>query len=248
MKKRLLLSFLVLSGVTILGQDGQQAGYQDKVAMIQGYAQLAASIVQKSYSLFHKEPVIYDLQKDVLDIPFKNMVYSTTSVIEQLFSDANCHDNPHLQIKAIILLCRMPVPDWYFKNFNKGMDQLYQTCFDEVGNFKDVGFVGDIRMMFREYCRKTPSCWQHVAKISPWWYRKKKPYGIYTKYYALTCTEYNEDLLRMIAADPEQDLAYLQYLMAKYQSAPALRIYQAHVAEFVKHDFYDQLASKDKNL
>ena len=232
------LFLLLWSGYVVAGQpvDQQQhSNSQDKIAMIHGCAQLAASIVQKSYAFFSKQAVEYNLQTDVLDHPYKNMLYTSTQTIERLFDDANQHDNPHAQIKALILLCRMPVPEWYLRSFYKGMDQLYQTCFDEFGNFKDAANLGDIRLMFKEYCRKTPSSWQNVARMSLWWCRNKKPYAVHTKYYAMTCTEYNEDLLRMIALDPMQELVYLKYLVGKRESAPALKIYHAHVVDVFKH-------------
>ncbi len=115
------------------------------------------------------------------------------------------------------------------------MDQLYVTCFDEQGNFKDAGNLGDIRQMFREYCKKTPASWQQIAHIALWWCKNKKPYAVHTKYYAITCTEHNEDLLRMIALDPQSDLDYLKYLVSKHNSAPALKIYKAHVTDLFKH-------------
>lgn len=239
--------FIMLSGYLVADQSFEQSqpmNGQEKMALVQGYAQLAASIVQRSYAFFRKEPVTYDLQADVLDHPYKNMLYTSTQAIEKLFDDANLHDNPHAQIKAIITLCRMPVPEWYVKSFYKGMDQLFKSCFDAVGNFKDAANLGDIRLMFREYCRKTPSSWQQVARISPWWCRNKKPYAIYTKYYALTCTDYNEDLLRMIALDPAQNLDYLKYLASKHESMPALKIYHAHVIDIFKDKIDESLSGK----
>jgi hypothetical protein len=239
--------FMMLSGYLAAGQSVEQSqpmNGQDKIAMIHGCAQLAASIVQKSYGFFVRQPIHYDLQIDVLDHPYKNMLYTSTQAIEKLFEDANLHDNPHAQIKALILLCRMPVPEWYLKNFYKGMDQLFQRCFDDSGNFKDASNLGDIRLMFREYSRKTPSSWQQIARISPWWCRNKKPYAVYTKYYAMSCTDYNEDLLRMIGLDPVQDLAYLKYLVSKHESAPALKIYHAHVVDIFKHTIDESSGSK----
>ena len=238
---------MVFGGYLFADQSGdhsQSMQGAEKIAMIQGYAQLAASIVQKSCSFFTRDARLYDLQTDVLDHPYKKMLYTSTQAIEKLFDQANQHDNPHAQIKALILLCRMPVPEWYLKSFYKGMDQLYKTCFDELGNFKDAANLGDIRLMFREYCRKTPCSWQQVAGIAPWWCRNKKPYAVHTKYYAMTCTDYNEDLLRMIALDPECDLVYLKYLTCKHESVPALKIYRAHVADVFKYNIDESLDGK----
>ena len=224
---------LVSGGYLFAGSSIDQADImaqrQEKIAMVQGYAQLAASIVQRSYNFFTRnEQVPYDFQADVLDVPYKNMLYTSTQAIEKIFDDANLHDNPRAQIKALILLCRMPVPEWYLKSFYKGMDQLYKICFDESGNFKASAFTQDIRLIFKEYCKKTPSCWQDIARISPWWYKNKKPYALYSKYYALTCTQHNDDLLRMIDLDVLQDQVYLTYLCDKCNCLPASKIYQAH--------------------
>lgn len=239
---------VLLGGQLVAGQDNQQSQPMqgpEKIAMIQGCAQLAASIVQKSYSFFSRDARPYDFQADVLDHPYKNMIYTSTKAIEQLFDDANQHDNPHAQIKALIALCRMPVPEWYLKSFYKGMDQLFLTCFDEHGNFHDASNLGDIRLMFREYCKKTPCSWQQVARIAAWWCRNKKPYPVYTKYYAMSCTDHNEDLLRMIALDPQSDLEYLKYLVSKHQSVPALKIYRAHVIDLFKHEIDTSFGDKN---
>ena len=250
MNKRWGLSILLVSNFLVAdGFDNQTEQHgQDKVAMIKGYAQLATSILHKGYAFFTKEIEQLDLQKDVLDIPYKNMLYTTTQEIEDLFNDANKHDDPHAQIKALILLCRMPVPEWYFKSFHKGMDAVFESCFDEQGNFNSAASIVDIRFMFKEYCKKTPSNWQQIARISPWWCRNKKPYPVYTKYYAMTCTDFNEDLLRMIELDPVQDLGYLSYFVAKHDSAPVLKIYHAHVTDTFKHNFATILPENDHDL
>ncbi len=250
MKQRVLQTlFAVLVFSAIVGQENQQQiDYQGKIAMAHGCAELIASIIKRSCMFFRREPVEYDVQKDLLDIPFKCMVYRTTQQIEELFSDANCHDNPLLQIKAIIMLCRMPIPEWYMKSFSKGIDQLYQLCFDEAGNFQDATNIGDIRVLFKEYCRKSPVDWQQIVRISPWWYKRKKPYGLHTKYYAQTCTDFNENLLRMIELDPSQNYAYLRYLYIKNKSAAASKIYRAHFENCVKKNISVAGWCKEENL
>ena len=162
------------------------------------------------------------------------MMYDCVFPIEKLFDDANKHDNSPAQIHAIILLFRIPVPEWYCKAYSKGLDALYQICFDEFGNFKDAAGVEDIRLIFKDYCRKAPASWQQIAQISDWWCKNKKPNPLYTKYYAATCTEHNEDLLNMVQADQLQDLVYLKYLLQKNGSPAARKIYEYHFSKFFK--------------
>lgn len=219
--------------------DQQGNDVVDKFALIHGYARLAASILNQGYNYLTKEKIEYDLQTDVLDHPYKNMLYVTTQAIEQIFNDATAYDNPPKQIKALILLCRMPVPEWYLKSFQKGLEVVYLTCFDEHGNFKDTADLQDIRLIFKEYCRKTPTSWQNIARISSWWYKDKKPYAIHTKYYADTCTDHNEDLLNMIEASQLDNLIYLKYLLQKNGSPAAYKIYDYHISNFLKNNMSD---------
>ena len=223
----------------IIGSDGSDG----QAAMIHGYVQLATSIISHGYSFFSKGKKDCDLQEDVLNIPYKKMIYLTTQDIELLFDDANKHDNPMLQIKALILLFRVPVPEWYVKNFHKGLDDLYKTCFYENGDFKDTTGLGDIRFIFKDYCRKAPSSWQNIAKMSDWWFRNKNPSPVYTKYYASTCTDYNEYLLNMIQVAEQQDFVFLRYLLLKDGSKSARKIYDYQFSIFFK-DYMKNFDSK----
>lgn len=224
----------------VLGEPGddnhtQGNSGQDRAAIIQGYIRLATSIAYKGYQFFSRDKVDYDLQADVLDVPYKKMVYMSVQAIEHLFDDANKHDNPPAQIQALILLCRMPVPEWYLKSFHKGLEVLYTKCFDEQGNFKDASGLGDIRVVFKDYCSKTPASWQQVAKITDRWLKNKKPHPMYTRHYADTCTEHNDELLNMIQADEFQGLVYLQYLLLKNGSPAAQKIYDYRFSQFLKY-------------
>lgn len=216
----------------------------DKVAMIQTYIRLATSIAYKGYKFFTRENGDYDLQLDVLDIPYKKMIYLSTQAVDQLFDDANKHNNPPAQIQAIILLCRMPIPEWYLKSFHKGLETLYPMCFDAQGNFVDASGMTDIRLIFKDYCSKAPLTGQDVAKISDWWCKNKKPHPMYTEHYADTCTEHNEDLLNMAQADQLQDLMYLKYLLQKNGSPAARKIYDYHYAKFLKMSMNDMDTKK----
>ncbi len=246
MKSRSRYIFFMLFFVeqqSMMAGQVDQSGSDGRSAMIHGYIQLAASMVQQGYKFFSKDKVDYDLQQDVLDDAYKKMIYDCIYPIEELLNDANKHDNPPAQIHAIILLFRMPVPEWYRKNFSKGLDTLYKICFDEQGNFKDAAGISDIRLIFKDYCRKAPVSWQEVAKISNWRCKNKKPNPLHTKYYALTCTEHNEDLLHMAQADQLQDLVYLKYLLQKNESPATRKIYDYYFSKFFKanmHEFEDQ--------
>ncbi|MDP3788181.1 MAG: hypothetical protein Q8Q60_02560 [Candidatus Chromulinivorax sp.] len=213
--------------------------FGDKAAMIQTYIRFATSIAYKGYKFFTRENVDYDLQSDVLDVPYKKMIYLSTQAVEQLFDNANKHDNPPAQIQALILLCRMPIPEWYLKSFHKGLEILYALCFDEQGNFVDASGIHDIRSIFKDYCYKAPSTGQDVAEISDWWCKNKKPHPMYTKYYAATCTDYNEELLEMTQVDQLDQLVYLKYLLQKNESAAARKIYDYQVSKFLKAPISD---------
>ena len=219
--------------------DNQQGNHGNKITMISGCVQLAASIVSKSYAHFAQEKADYNLQEDVIDNPYKKMIYESMQTIEQLFDDANKHDNPSAQIRSLILLCRVQVPEWYVKSFNKGLEVLYRICFDEQGNFVDASSLGGIRFIFKEYCHKAPGSWQQIAQISDWWWRNKKPYPMTAKYYAHTCTDHNEDLLNMIAVSNVQDFVYLSYVMQKNGSKSARKIYNYQVSRFLKSSMHD---------
>jgi hypothetical protein len=226
----------------IMGQQDNQPtdnSSSDKIAMIQTYIRLATSIAYKGYKFFTRENVDYDLQSDVLDIPYKKMLYLSTQAIEQLLHDANKHDNPPAQIRALILLCRMPIPEWYLKNYYKGLDQLYPMCFDEKGNFIDASSMSDIRLFFKDYCRKAPLTGQDVANISDWWCKNKKPHPMYTKYYVSTCTDHNEELLNMAQSDQLENFVYLKYLLLKNESLAARKIYDYHYARFFKTSMHE---------
>ena len=213
-------------------------GFSDqRIAMIQSCVELAISVAQRGYHFFKKDQIEYDLQADVLDDPYKSMVYEMVQTVERLFDDANQHDNPLVQIGAIIRLFRLSVPQWYVKSFQKGLDLLFEYCFDEAGNFVDASKMSDIRIVFKDYCRKAPVCWQDVASISPWWCKHKKLITIQSKYYAITCTDYNADLLDMIEADWLTHQAYLDYVLHKYESAIAYKIYEYKKAPFFKKSF-----------
>ena len=247
MKSKIRYVFVVLFFVdfqSMLAGQNDQSGSENKLTAIHGYVQLAASMVQQGYAFFKKDKVAYDLQQDVLDHAYKKMIYDCIFPIEQLFDNANKHDNPPAQMHAIILLFRMPVPEWYCKNFTKGLDVLYATCFDELGNFKDAAGVSDIRLIFKDYCRKSPTSWQQIAQISDWWCKNKKPYPLHTKYYASTCTEHNEDLLNMAQADQLQDLVYLKYLLQKNGSPAARKVYEYHFSKFFKANMSEFEAKK----
>ena len=217
---------------------------QDRVAIIQAYIRMATSIAYRGYQFFTREKIDYDLQTDVLDVPYKKMVYLSVQAVEHLFDDANKHDDPPAQIQALILLCRMPIPEWYLKSFHKGLELLYATCFDEQGNFKDASGIDDIRVIFKDYCAKTPASWQDVAKISDRWVKNKKPHPMYSKHYAETCTDHNEDLLNMIRADQPQDLVYLKYLLLKNGSPAAQKIYDYYFSKFLKNNMSEAEGKK----
>ena len=205
---------------------------------------MATSIAYRGYQFFVREKIDYDLQADVLDVPYKKMVYMSVQAVEQLFDDANKHDNPPAQIQAIILLCRMPIPEWYLKSYHKGLEVLYTTCFDEQGNFQDASGIDDIRVIFKDYCYKTPASWQEVAKIAERWVKNKKPYPMYTRHYAETCTDHNEDLLNMIRADQLQDLVYLKYLLLKNGSPAAQKIYDYYFSQLLKNNMNEPESKK----
>src|SRR3989339_2189408 len=114
--------FLKFQSVFAEEHDRSGFGADNKSSVIHGYVQLAASIVQQGYAFFKRDAVVYDLQQDVLDHVYKKMIYDCVFPIEQLFDDANKHDNSPVQIRAIILLFRMPVPEWYCKSYSKGLD------------------------------------------------------------------------------------------------------------------------------
>lgn len=231
MSKQIMVGWMLLMSTKWIDgyQDGPIQSHVDKSFLVEQCVQLAASCVQRGIDFFSREPIAYNLQEDVLQVPFKAMLYTTTQTIEQLFDDANKHDNPKAQIKALIMLCRSAVPASYFKQFYKGMDQMFALCFDDQGNFKDAQKIVDIRLIFKDYCKKSPSCWQDIAKIAAWRFRRKKSYALYTKYYAASCTEYNEDLLAMIHADPIKDKSFLDKLATMYATAAVYKIYQAHM-------------------
>lgn len=231
-----IMIFVAINQYIMSQQDNQSTHHSsgDKVAMIQSYIRLATSIAYKGYKFFTRENVDYDLQSDVLDIPYKKMIYLSSQAVEQLFDDANKHNNPPAQIRALILLCRMPIPEWYLKSYHKGLEILYPMCFDGHGNFVDASSMSDIRLIFKDYCSKAPLTGQDVAKISDWWCKNKKPHPMYTIHYADTCTEHNEELLNMAQSDQLQDLIYLKYLLQKNGSSAARKIYDYHYAKFLK--------------
>lgn len=242
-----------LLGVLLVGMDygiTAQDDYDtddlvpDKATMIQTYIRIATSIAYKGYRFFTKGQESYDLQLDVLDHPYKKMVYVSCQAIEKLFDDANRHDNPLVQTQAIILLCRMPISEWYLKSFYKGLDVLYPLCFDDHGNFVDASGVHDIRSIFKDYCRKSPASWQEIAEISDWWCKNKKPHAMYTKYYPLTCTDHNEELLEMAHVDDIEQLVYLQYLLQKNGSPAARKLYDHQIAQFLKSGMQESDARK----
>ncbi len=245
MKSRLrfvvAVMFVGMNQCIMSEQDGSSGynGSGDKSAMIQTYIRLATSIAYKGYKFFIRENVDYDLQSDVLDVPYKKMIYLSTQAVEQLFDNANKHDNPPAQIQALILLCRMPIPEWYLKSFHKGLETLFAMCFDEQGNFVDASGIHDIRLIFKDYCRKAPSTGQEVAEISDWWCKNKKSHPMYTKYYAATCTDYNEDLLEMAQVDQLDQLVYLKYLLQKNESPAARKIYDYQASKFLKAHMSD---------
>jgi hypothetical protein len=208
--------------------------HQDRAAMIQGYVRLVASAIVNGYHYFSKEKASYDLQTDVLDIPYKNMIYLQTQAIEKLFDDANKHDNPLLQTRALILLCRVSIPEWYLKSFSKGLETMHAKCFDRHGNFIDASSLEDIRLIFKDYYRKVPGSWQELAKISSWRCKNKKPYSLHTQYYAHTCTEHNYELLCMSESDQLEDIMYVKYLLMKNGSKAAHKIYDYQIATFLK--------------
>ncbi len=240
MKRRfgfVMVMLFVVSNQIIMSEpdnSSEDNGYGDKAAMIETYIRLATSIAYKGYKFFTRENVDYDLQSDVLDIPYKKMIYLSTQSVEQLFDNANKHDNPPVQIQALILLCRMPIPEWYLKSFHKGLDALYALCFDEQGNFVDASGVHDIRFIFKDYCRKAPLTGQDVAEISDWWCKNKKPHPMYTKYYAATCTDHNEELLQMAQVNQLEEFVYLKYLLQKNGSPAARKIYDYLTSNFLK--------------
>lgn len=231
----IVVSCFSLHNTALRAEDNNTAGYE-KVKVIEGYARMIAAVVCKMNTFFTREEVVYDLQKDVLDHPVKQMVYRSTQDIEQLFIDANQYDNPIMQIRALILLCRTPVPEWYFKSFQKGLDTLVNVCFDEQGNFIHAAHMNDIRFIFKDYYRKTPSSWQHIARISDWYCRNKKPYPLYTKYFAFTCTDHNEELLALSKALLEDDTDYIRYLVHKNGSKIAYKLYDYYLFCLSKHD------------
>ncbi|MGZ6250957.1 MAG: hypothetical protein ACXWL2_02930 [Candidatus Chromulinivorax sp.] len=221
-KELFFLAFIYVQNVDAIDQ---QEPLNHKEVLLDRCVRLVAVAFEKGYHYFMKNDACYDLQKDVLDIPYKKMLYDSMCKIDQLFEDANKHDNPTAQIRAIILLCRVQVPAWYSKSFCKGLQTMYALCFDEQGNFVDASSIDDIRMVFKDYCKKSPICWQDIAKISIWSCKNKKPYAQNTSYYALSCTEHNDELLAMLAVNQLQDLVYLKFLLQKNGSQSARKIY-----------------------
>ncbi len=218
----------------------------DRIAMIQKCVELIISLAQKGYTFLHKEKPVYDLQHDVLDVPYKNMVYACMQDIEKLFDDANSFDDPVCQVRALILLCRMPVPECYFKSYAKGVELLYSICFDDQGNFVDTMHLIDIRLLFKDFCKKAPVSWQDIARIPDWRCYNKKLYGLYTDYCARTCNEYNEQLLEMTAVDHLQDFVYLRFLLEKNDSKIAHKIYEHQMLKLCKKTMREEDQASDK--
>lgn len=171
---------------------------------------------------------VYHLQQDVLDVPYKKMVYVYTKAIHQLIQGAQNQDNIAEQIRSLILLCRIPVPAWYAKSFQKGVDIVLRHCFDEHGNFKQVLEGHDIKNIFKEYLKKAPQSWQDIAKIADWWCKNKNPEPVAAKYNMHTMTEHNQQLLSMIQADQLEDLGYVKKMVHIHGSVAAQKVYDYH--------------------
>ncbi|MBP6869596.1 hypothetical protein KBC04_01820 [Candidatus Babeliales bacterium] len=217
-----------------LPQIDQPEGNSDQ---LHNYIKLATALIYygyKGYKFFKKDISHCRLQADVLDIPYKKMVYVYTQAIDKLFEGAQQKEDICQQIKSLILLCRMPVPKWYKKSFQKGLEVMYNSCFDDQGNFTSVGNFEDIKLVFKAYCRKAPTCWQDIAKISDWWCKHKTPEAVATKYETNTLTEHNQQLLNMIEADKLTDLMYLKNIAVKNGSPVAQKIYEHHFQTFLQ--------------
>lgn len=202
------------------------------------YIKLATALVYygyKGYKFLKKDTTInYRLQADVLDIPYKKMVYVYTKAIDKLLQGAENKEDLPEQIKSLILLCRMPIPAWYAKNFQKGLDTLFKVCFDEHGNFTNTANFSDAKFFFKDYLKKAPQSWQDIAKISDWWCKNKKPEPITTKYSQITMTKHNQQLLSIIQADQFTDLVYLKKMVMENGSPIAQKIYEAHCVKFLQ--------------
>ena len=78
LKSRLFLLIVVIgvnqSVVADLGDMNGGDGLDSQAAEIRGYVQLATSIISHGYSFFTKNKTDYDLQEDVLNVPYKKMI------------------------------------------------------------------------------------------------------------------------------------------------------------------------------
>lgn len=203
---------------------------------LEGFLSIVRTIVWCGYKLFVKDKPVYDQQKDVLDHPYKKMLYGATQSLEQLFIAANNQDNFADQVQARILLSRALVPEWYIKSFNKGIERLCNTCFDEQGNFKELDDYGDMRIMFKEYCRKAPHSWQEIARIADWWCKNKKISLVRHARDGYTDTEFNNFLLKLASINCWWDIGLLKKLSQECTSPLVEKIYQALVAEFLRNN------------
>jgi hypothetical protein len=217
----------------------------DRLAWFKTCTRVGAAVMYKICSFLAKHKTVYTLDEHVLQNPYKKMVYTSCINIEALFDYANCHDNPCAQIYAILMLFRTPVPACYIKHFTKGLRVLLASCFDDQGNFVQVGYQQDIRCLFKDYCHKVPQSWQRVAKISAWKSKRESVHPLYSDYYGFTCTSANHMLLELIGAIQDCNDEYVDYLATRYQIPVMRQLYDYYQLKYSKRVLENQKMYKE---
>lgn len=197
--------------------------HTSKIPEILNKATIACIVIYKTGKYLFGKRREYNLKTDVLDIPYKNMVYRHTREIEYHLKQASNTENIPLAIKSILKLFSTPVPEWYKDKFEQGLKALLKECFDANGNFCYDGKLPNTTLLFKKYLKKAPKDWVGVAAIHEEWYKDKPAQAITNQYADLITNKHNKILLKAIEKNELEDLPFLKNIELEYKKSNAIQ-------------------------
>jgi hypothetical protein len=201
--------------------------FTDKHAQnVSTYIHMLATIVKNGCKIFTKDARLYNLQEDVFDISYKKSIYDWIILVDNLLLDLALSNDCVTTCQASLLLCKIPVHEWYKKSFYKGLDRLYEVCFDEYGHPCKQQKAIDISVLFKEYYKKVPRSWVDIAAISDFWCHENALLFEKNIYHDKVTNSFSQFAIKIMSAQDFYDLLGCKQEIQKYPKFLLVDLYQ----------------------
>ncbi len=191
------------------------------------YVHMIASIIKRGCKMVTKDARLYNLQRDVFDIFYKKALYDWICLVDGLLLDLTVGTDLVTKTQACLLLCKIPVHQWYQKSFYKGLHRLYELFFDVHGQLiYDQKNELNIGKLFAEYYKKVPRSWVDIAAISDFWCYEQASLLVKNEYDGKTADIGCDLAMNIMAVKNFSDLFQYKNEVKKYHATIIPELYQ----------------------